>query len=61
MIDPSHEEMIVPDTKPTDAEAKKNREEIEGIDATRTSARGNVHSEPDEIAAENVAPPPMPH
>lgn len=49
------------DKQPTEAEAKKNRDEIVRMDATLPSARGNVHSEPDELAANDDAPPPLPH
>ena len=55
-------DLAVPDDQqPTDAQAKKNRDEIEDVNATRPGARGNVHSEVDENPADQAAPPPMPH
>ncbi len=50
----------MPDTDKTSAENQANAEEIERIDATEESARGNVHSEADE-PVEQGSPPPMPN
>lgn len=43
----------------TSQEAKANIEEIEDVDATSVGARGNIHSEKDELV-EQDAPPPLP-
>ena len=49
----------MPDTSKTNAENKANAQEIERVDATEETARGNVHSEADQPVDQD-APPPMP-
>lgn len=50
----------MPDTSKTSAENQANAEEIERLDATEESARGNVHSETDK-PVDQGSPPPMPN